>query len=215
MIVNIYIGGDKVDLFKEENIEINSSVADIEDITKNTTDYTKTFTVAASKENNKLFKHWYNADIDNSFDARIKVDGRIELDGMLFRIGKFRLSKVSVKHGAPSSYTINFWGNLLSLKDSLGKDELSDLDLDAFDHSYDSANVLTGLTSSLMSDSLVYTLMAKKQYYYTSDVSDTTQTDALSNIGWGDGSGSNGVTWNDLRPSIRLIKLIEAMAHGI
>lgn len=212
MIVNIFIGEDQVDLFQEENLEINSSVADIEDITKNTTDYTKTFTVPASAENNILFKHWYNADIDNSFDARIKVDGRIELDGMLFRVGKFRLSKVSVKHGAPSSYTINFWGNLLDLKDTLGKDELSDLDLTLFDHGYNSANVFTGLVSTgFMSDGLVYTLLAKKQYYYTSDPTDNTQTDALSNIGWGDGSSDNGVKWNDLRPSLRLIKIIEAI----
>ena len=79
MIVNIYIQGSKLDLFQDENIEVNSSVADIEDITKNTTDYTKkTFTVPASKENNKIFKHWYDFGVDNSFDARIKVDGEIK-----------------------------------------------------------------------------------------------------------------------------------------
>ena len=79
MRVDIYIGGTKVDLFADENIDVVSSVADIEDITKNTTDYTKTFTCPASKENNKLFKHWYNADVDNSFDARVKIDGEIKL----------------------------------------------------------------------------------------------------------------------------------------
>ena len=211
MIVDVYIDDSLLDLFEGENLEVNSSIADIEDITKNTTDYTKTFTVPASKENNKLFKHYYNATIDNSFDARIKVEGRIELDGMLFRKGKFRLSKVSVKKGVPSSYTINFWGNLLDIKDTLGKDELSDLDLSAFDHSYDSANVKTGLTSSLFSGSVVYNLLAKKQYYYTSDTGDTFISDALANIGYGNGTGSNGVVWNDLRPSLKLIKIIEAI----
>ena len=49
MRVDIYIGGTKLDLFSDESIDVVSSVADIEDITKNTTDYTKTFTVPASK----------------------------------------------------------------------------------------------------------------------------------------------------------------------
>jgi len=211
MRVDIYIGTDQVDLFEDENLEINSSVNDIEDITKNTTDYSKTFTVPASKENNILFKHWYNADVDNSFDARIKVDGKINLDGMLFRKGKFRLTKVSVKHGAPSSYTINFWGNLLDLKDTLGKDELGDLDLATYNHTKNSLNVSKGLTTSLVSGDLIYSLLAKKQYFYDSDITEQTMTDTRANIAWGDGSGSNGVAYTDLRPSLRIIRIIEAI----
>ena len=45
MIVSIYIQGNKVDLFDDEDITVNSSVAMISDITKNSTDYTKSFTV--------------------------------------------------------------------------------------------------------------------------------------------------------------------------
>ena len=61
MIVSIYIQGNKVDLFDDEDITVNSSVAMISDITKNSTDYTKSFTVPASESNNKLFKHYYDA----------------------------------------------------------------------------------------------------------------------------------------------------------
>ena len=213
MIVTLYIGGVKLDLFKDENISVNSSIANIEDITKNQTDFTKTFTVPASDNNNKIFKHYYDADIDNSFDARIKVDGEIKLDGLPFRKGKFRLSKVAVKKGNPSSYTINFWGNLVTIKDKVGKDYLSDLDLSAFNHSYDSATIKTGLTSSLFSGDLIYNTLVKKQYYYNSDVTDTTSTDTLENIAYGDGSDTNGIKINDLRPSIKLIKIIEAIEN--
>ncbi len=211
MVVSIFIENNKLDLFPDENIEVNSSVSDIEDITKNTTDFTKTFTVPASNDNNKTFVHYYDADIDNSFDARIKVDGRIELDGMLFRKGKFRLSKVSVKKGLPSAYTINFWGNLLTISDAVQKDELKDLDLTSLDHTYNSDNVKSGLTGSLFSGNIVYNLFVKKQLYYSSDSSDTEINDTFVNIGWGNGSGDNGVLFSDLRPSIKLIKIIEAI----
>jgi len=48
MIIDIYIGDDLVDMFSDENVEVNSSIANVQDITKNQTDYTKTFTVPAS-----------------------------------------------------------------------------------------------------------------------------------------------------------------------
>ena len=96
MITSLYIGEEQLDLYADENIEINSSVTDIEDIEKNTTEFTKDFTVPASNKNNRLFKHYYNADIDNTFDARIKVDGGILLNGFVYKLGKYRLSKAAI-----------------------------------------------------------------------------------------------------------------------
>lgn len=210
MIVDIFIGNFKLDMFKDESIELNSSVANINDISKNTTEYTKSFTVPASHINNKIFKHYYNANIDNTFDARTKVDGRIELAGIPFKFGKWRLEKVAVKQNKPSSYTINFRGNLVSLKEKFKEDELTSLDLSAFDHIYNSDNVKAGLTSSLFGGDLIYNLFAKKQYYYNSVISDNVNTPTLANIAWG-GGADVGVLWSDLKPSIRLVKIIEAI----
>ncbi len=210
MRTTLYIGEWRVDQFKDESASVVSSVLDITDITRNTGDYSKTFTVPASKRNNILFKHWYDATIDNSFDARTKVAGRIELDGLPFKIGKWRLSKVAVKKGKPSSYTINFFGNLVDLKSTVKKDELIDLDLSAYDHDYHSNNVLLGLSYQLFSGDVVYNLFPKKQYYYNNNSSDNVQTSTLANIALG-GGADTGIIWNDLRPSIRLIKIIEAI----
>jgi len=149
MVTKIYIENNLIDLFADETMELNSSIADSDDITKINSDYTKTFTVPASDNNNRIFKHYYDADIDNTFDARTKKDARIELDGLPFRTGKIRLEKVSVKSGAPSSYTINFWGNLINFKDLIKSDELTSLDLSAYDHEFNSDNVKTGLVTGL------------------------------------------------------------------
>jgi hypothetical protein len=213
MVVKLYIGDTRLDLFQDENIEVTSSITNSSDITKNTTDYSKDFTVPATNINNQVFKHYYNANIDNTFDARIKVDGRIELDGIPYKSGKWRLEKVNVKKGYPSSYTIVFFGSLVSLVDLVGDDLLSDLDLSDYDHLYNSDNVEDGLTDGLFFDGftpqIVYNLLAKKRYIYDSDVTNTTQTDALSNIAVT--GTSNGVVWNDLRPSIRLKAIIDAI----
>jgi hypothetical protein len=209
-VIGLFIGTEKLVLFSDENITINSSIADVSDITINTTDYTKTFTVPANNANNETFRHYYEANIDGGFDARIKQAGHIELDGIPFKIGKWRLNKVNIVNGVASSYTINFWGNLVSMKDTLKKDELKDLDLSAFDHDYSSSNVQTGLTSSLFSGDMVYNPFVKKQLFFNADGLDSTQSETLSNIAFGGGVDA-GLIWNDLRPSIRIIKIIEAI----
>lgn len=211
MFASLYIGNDKLDLFKDESVELSSSVANINDITKNMTDYSKSFTVPATHNNNIIFKHYYNANIDNAFDARIKHSGRIELYGFPFKTGKWSLNKVSVKQGRPSSYTINFVGNLFSLKDKLKNYELKDLDLSSYNHTYSPTNVKTGLTSYLFGGAVVYNLFVKKQLYYRSG-SENINTETLANIAY-TGGANTGVNWDLLKPSIQLIKVIEAIEN--
>ena len=87
----------RIDLFKDETISLTQSIQNIKDISKVFTDFTKTFTVPASKDTNKLFKHYYNFDIEGGFDARLKTDGLIKLNGVDFQTGKIRLEGVDLK----------------------------------------------------------------------------------------------------------------------
>ncbi len=210
MMLKIYIENQLLDLFKDESIELNSSVANTEDVSKLNTDYTKTFTVPASDRNNYIFKHFYNADIDNTFDARTKKNCRIELDGMPFRTGKMRLEKVAVKNGRASSYTINFWGNLANFKTLIKDDLLGSLDLLQYDHTYNYSKVLQGLTTGLYGRNIIYTLLSqRRQFLYSSVDSDNTNGEKLVNIAYN--GQDRGVIWNELRPSIRLLSIIEAI----
>ena len=68
----VYIKGQRLDLFKDENISIVSSVQKIEDISRVFNDYSQSFTVPASKTNNRIFRHWYNFSVNNGFDARVR-----------------------------------------------------------------------------------------------------------------------------------------------
>ena len=211
MITAIYINNDRLDLFQDESITVQSSIIDSQDITKNTGDFTRDFTVPANDNNNEIFKHYYNATIDNSFDARTKVDGKIELSGLPFKRGKFQLRKVLVRSNKPYAYSISFSGNAQDIKTKVGNDELTDLDLTAFNHDYNSANVKLGLTDSLFTDDIVYNLLAKKQLYYNSDASDQTNTATLSNIAYNSQSQTNGILWNELRPAIKLNRILDAI----
>ena len=54
----------RVDLMEEDLIELTQVIQDIKDIDKVFTDYSRTFNLPASKTNSKIFKHWYNPEID-------------------------------------------------------------------------------------------------------------------------------------------------------
>jgi hypothetical protein len=211
-MVNLFINGELLDQYADESVDIVSSVLDVSDITKNTGDYSKSFTVPASKNNNRLFKHWYNASIDNGFDARSKVEGSIDIDGVPFKLGKWRLNKCNIVKGRLESYTINFFGNLPNISDTIGEDMLSDLSFPTLDHDWTSDNVIRGLEGDLLNGDIVYTLMANKRYFYNSH-SGAHDVDATTiNIANGAStSHATGVVWSDLRPSVKLSKIIDAI----
>ena len=64
--VDLYVNGFRLDLFDDEEITINLSVQNIQDISKVFTDFTQGFTVPASPRNNEILQHYYNSNITES-----------------------------------------------------------------------------------------------------------------------------------------------------
>lgn len=162
----------RMDMFEDETVTLTSKIQDIRDVGKIFTDYSKSFTLPPSKENNKLFQHYYNESIENGFDARSKKDAILELDFLPFRKGKIFLDSVTMKNNQVFSYNITFFGNTVSLKDLLGDDELSVLDsLDTdFSHNYNQNQVKVAIQSGLFNQSVIYPLITHtKRLYYDSD----------------------------------------------
>ena len=209
MIATLEILGTKIDLFKDENISIIDAVIDIKAIDKNKNSFTRNFTVPASRINNKLFKHWYDANLDNSFDARKKQQAQILLDGIVFKEGFVQLMKVNVEKDRATSYSVNFSGRVVGIKKSVRDFKLKDLDLSQYNHSYDDNTIKIGLVSSLFGGDLVYTPIVKKQYFVEDGRTDA-NTDKLRNISYVAGS-QNGIDWSDMRPSLKLLPIIEAI----
>ena len=212
--IQVRIEGKLIELFKDESIVINSSVQNIKDISKVFTDYSQSFTVPASNNNNQIFKHFYNADIDGGFDARTKKDATIEISHLPFKEGKIQLESVQIEDNKPKHYKINFTGNLVSLTEKFGDDTLSDLDFNSFDHLYNYNNVKSGLTFGHYGSKLIYPLISTtRQFYYTPGpfLPDHTSTEKLVNITHHSGHASDekhGVKWNNLKPAILVKELI-------
>ena len=210
MITALYIGNKKLDLFEDDNIVIKNSVSKIEDITKVFTETSNSFSVPASDNNNNIFKHYYNASVNNPFDARKLVLGAIYLDGLHHKTGNFKLNKVIVKSQKASSYSLDFFGLLTQLKELVGKDKLNSLDFSAYDFAYNYTNVKNRLTDSAATSDVLNTLLVKRRYIYDSNTS-TANTDTVINIANNNTANTSGIVYQDTHSSIKSIRIIEAI----
>jgi len=214
--VQLYIEGQRVDLFKDETISVTQSIQNVKDPAKIFTEFSKTFSVPASKSNNKIFKHYYNYDIVNGFDARQKVSAEIMLNYISFKLGYIKLEGVDLVDNKPHTYRITFFGSTVTLKDLIGEDKLGALTwLDNFAVEYSAANIQTGLTTGFnkIVDSVVYSsaiitplISHTKRLYY-----DSSAPSAETGNLYYDGTTNEGVLWSDLKYSIRVHCIIKAI----
>jgi len=207
----------RVDLMEEELISLTQVIQDVNDIEKIFTDYSRTFNLPASKTNNKIFKHWYNPDIDG-FDSSVFCDSRIELNHLHFRFGKIQLNEVVMKFGEPSMYKVTFFGETTTFKNAINEDELSDLVwLNEFNHSATTSNVKDGLENGLnftvdsvaYNDAIIYPLIAHSQSYIYDG---TNNMDTGLNISTHSSQHQRrGVLPEDLKPAVTVKNIIKAI----
>ena len=204
--VQLYINDIRVDLFKDESISLTESIRNSRDIAKVFTTFTKQFTIPSSKENNKLFKHFYNYNIVGGFDARVTQSARIEIDNLPFKEGRVKLNGVKMKNNKPFAYNITFFGSIIDLKDILGEDKLPDLGaLSSYALGYSNSEILTALQAT-PGETALPLVTANQQLYY-----DSTDTDAGTGNLYYNASYVRGLNPRQLKYAIRLDKIIDAI----
>lgn len=209
--VQLYIGDNRVELFDDETITITQTLKNAKDVDKIFTDFTQSFTVPASKENNKIFEHYYNSDIVDGFDARKKVVAHIELNHILFKKGKIKLDGVNLKNNKAHAYRITFFGNSIQLKDIIGEDKLNNLDLSAHNTEYTASDIEAGLTINPQTNDVIVPLITHSQRLYYDSSENTAIGSQIDNIEFVNINVHRGVRWNQLKYALRVRKIVEAI----
>lgn len=211
--VQLFIQDTRVDLFQDETISVTDSIQNVSDISKVFTPFSKQFNLPASSTNNKLFKHYYNFDIQDGFDARFTVSARIEINHVPFKSGKLRLNGVGMKNNLPHTYKVVFFGEPNSLKELFGDEDLSSLNgLSTYDIKSDTVTgdvedafktglQSTGLNATNISNRNIVVPLITLQNYYSYD---TPSTNRLDNVLF-----SN--LKKELKPAIKVLRIIEAI----
>lgn len=208
--LQLYIGSERVDLFNDESISITQSIQNVRDIEKIFTSFSKTFSIPASKKNNTIFKHFYNFDIVNGFDARLKVNATLEMNNLPFQKGKLKLEGTNLKNNTIHTYRVTFFGNTVELKDLVGDDDLQDLPLNNYNDVYSAERVKEGLQRTLGND-LIVPLITHSQRLYFDSGEHVANSGNLYYSGNASGTHMHGVKWTDLKYALRVNKIIEAI----
>ena len=170
--VQVYIENQKLELFNDEQIQITSSVQNVQDIAKVFTDFSQSFTIPASPINNQIFQHFYQTDVNSTLDYQLRRDAKIEIDLVLFRTGKIQLEKANLKKGMAESYTITFYGDVRTLQDYFGDDKLAVLDFSPYTHEYSGAEVQARITDTTDYD-VRYPLISNGRFWTYGDATST------------------------------------------
>jgi hypothetical protein len=205
--LQLYIEDQRVDLFKDESVSLTQTIKNVKDIEKVFTEFTKTFSVPASSVNNKIFQHYYNFDISGGFDARIKVDARLELNDLPFKIGKISLQGVDLKNNLAHTYRINFFGNTVNLKDIFAGDELSALTFtSSFNQDYSYSNVLNDLQATSYGDICIPLITHTDRMFYDSSGNNNVYGNVFpaNNV-------NNGIKWNQFKYAVGVLAIINAI----
>ncbi len=233
--LQLYIDGQRADMFEEISVTITDSIKNVRDVAKVFTEYSQTFSLPASRTNNKIFKHYYNSSIENGYDARIRATANIDLNSIPYKKGYIKLEGVDLRNNNPHTYRITFFGNTVSLKDLLGDDLLSSLasipegrvnllqevgkKADGTNILYDSADIETYLTTQVDKtvDGVVYSapvqvpLITHTQRLYYESTEDIINTGNLHYNGASGNDKQHGVKFNELKYALKLSVLIKAI----
>lgn len=183
----------RIDLFKEEKISLSSSIQNINDLSKVFTDFTQSFNIPASKNNNQIFSYWNESAVEDGFDQRIRYDAIIELNTIPFKKGQIQIEKANEKNNRIESYSITFYGKVKQIKDLFKEEKLSILDYSSLNHPYTFSELRQRIDGNI--DDGVYYPLIGNQHYYEYDNGGTYDV----TIGT---SPNNAIVYTDLFPAI-------------
>jgi hypothetical protein len=217
--VRVFIEGQQLDLFNDENIEVNSSVQNIADISKTSTDFSQAFTIPATPRNNAIFQHFYQSDVDGTYNYQERKDGYIEIDMTTFRRGRIQLEKSNVKNGQVENYTITFYGQLTSLKDIFGEDKLSDIDYPGYEQSVNLLQIKAVIEGLVPFADIAYPLISSNEFWKYNATAASGTPPSWFNLGTATEIDTflGAIDTSELFPALRLsaiISLIE-LHYGI
>jgi hypothetical protein len=190
----------RLELFSDENIELSSSIQNVQDISKVFSDFTQGFTIPASTYNASIINYFEESSINQIFDYQVSFDAYIEIDTIPFKRGKLQVDKSQIKDGNPYCYNVQFFGHLTSLKDTFGELKLSDLDLTPYSFEYSGANVKDRIINPSLDYDVRFPLISSERIW---SYGDATDNDISGLIG--------ALSMGELLPAIKVNAIIEAI----
>jgi hypothetical protein len=186
-----------LDLYKDEPVLLSLSFAEVQDITKKNSAFSKGFSVPGSQRNNEVFNFFYDLNsVPVTFDPNNKFDAQLLWDGYEILQGHIRLNGVSISNDE-IIYQVTFYNQVGDLAANIGDKYLRNLNLSGISHPYQDSVILESIV-----DPTLWNLTGSTNYSYQNGKTFW----GLYNIGY---DYLSGTTLNsDVSPLIQFSPLI-------
>lgn len=131
-----------LDLYQNEPIVLSLSFAELQDITKKNSAFSKSFSLPGSKKNNTVFNFFFDLNaVPTTFNPNDKFEASLLWDGTEILTGNIRLNGVSISNGE-IIYQVTFYNQIGDLMSNIGDKFLVDLNLSGLSHPYTESVIL-------------------------------------------------------------------------
>lgn len=191
---------ERLELFNDEKINVTLSVQNLSDISKTFSDFSQSFTVPGSNQNNKIFEHFYQNDVDSTIDHNLRRPAYIEIDFVPFREGVISLERVNLKNGLVDNYSISFFGQLTSLRDIFRDVKINQLNYSSLSFAYNATNVSNRITDSATDYDVRFPLISNNRLWTYADGGTYDIT-----------TDGGSVEYTELFPAVKIARIFDAI----
>ena len=188
------------DTFRNEEITYTKKTIDFEKPDKVINDFSSSFTLPASPNNNALFGHYYAVDFGTPFNPYKKNQAEIWVGNELWSIGALQLQSVKMENGKPSNYKVQFYSDVVNLKAALNGLTIDKLGWQDKNHNISISNMTTYLTGTEI-NGMRYPMASAESLWRWSG---STEENTRNIISTGD-----GVLNRELRPAIKVSEVTQ------
>jgi hypothetical protein len=210
-VTEIYVSTDneeftKLDLYKDESFVMKYAKKDLQDISKVFAPFSQNFTFPTTPKNKQALGFFGNTEVIKILPDS-KYYCKIYINGLLDEVGILKLEGVKYKNNKADSFTANFNTNILSLKDRLGDDTITDLGV--FNISWMPNTVRDAIRLPQLVGGLSWftPLMSRNRVWFFS--TDNTGGDNIHYKNTNTASGDGLVKASELRPAVSLKSLFD------
>lgn len=140
----------EIELFDTESIPLTFNISDIKDPSTRKSSFSKTIKVPGTKNNNKVFGHFFEIEGESRFNPAKKLDIYLLQDSFLIFDGILQLEKVIKLNEDKIDYEITLSGNLANIYKEWSDMKLNELDFSEYDHFWTRDNIVQNIDYGLI-----------------------------------------------------------------
>jgi hypothetical protein len=132
------VGGNTeyIEMFGTEALTLDISFAEITDITKKNSAYSKDFNVPGSNQNNYIFNYFFDFNqVPLDFTPTRKFEAWLEYNGYIIASGYIRLNSVTIDKEV-KTYSVTFYNGVGDVAAQIGDKFMAQLDLSHLSHPF-------------------------------------------------------------------------------